>query len=946
MAHTVCTNPNILFNSTISSEKGSLKEKLLHLYLQQFSQQSQARACPNLLSKLVAREELNTLVIHLKSIDEGYSICLNLAGSGLVETSDVPYTDWELLKFIEQEELPHTLVDLFEHAQPDLFYDGCVVAEIRDSRRAVKGAYKTSYILLKPSQRSLLTDINSLTNDQFRWSQDDRLALESQLLLATSEPLCLTPTPAVTLVRNRLIFKKKVALTEEIRRAMRPYSTKAILRKKSLLSVSCHRYLPVLAFLEQRGEKSKYSHSRSPHIKPQVVDSWKRAPIELSPVFDTDVAVLAKACVSKAPSSDCTPIVVDEYAIETERPMGRLNRSHLVILKKPSDENFLGELRIDHIEGDTSRCSFELGTEPLKEKYIEQLIEIFSEEGRRQVKITRTQPGLQPTVIYTSGPSHQGSITPKSSSSQIRFSTSMPTSSQTSFRSSNDCQQANQISQDTQLTEPVSLITLEKQPTIKFSLTSQPGSYSLAKAEESMSSNQSGSASLLQMGRQGLKIPGGLLSSNQSSHSEPITNPNERSAIKEPSAVSAHFLKSPPVTSSAKQLADSFGKTTFIMSKGATGLPVGKSPVAGSIAQLTAKSATRSPVVQLSVGSQAAKHIGLSTSTNSGTPVSLQNITGLQTVHGLHNVQVSLTSLAQGGIAVPVTLLSSMSGSQPIFLPLNVMESSTNQQVLNRFSLLGQSSCSTGVRPIVITTQAGANQQIIGGHQGLITLPVGSSLAQQLLAVNKRPQAVNTQLPSQQASSQMLTNQQGTPQTSHIPSNQKQSSVQIGQLLGSQQMPIQIGHTPANQQSSSMHVPHQIITQNSGSLQMRPVPTTRSSSLQVFQQPTVVSAPQVNSSQISIVSTQTASSSTPQVLQIPQNLAFAQLGSQARLAAPGQARASSGQQQVHFTSPSQQARLPLSVQTRFSGSSQASQKVLFRQLGSPEEFQSPPPDAR
>ena len=59
----------------------------------------------------------------------------------------------DLLNFIELEEIPHNLVDLLEQSQPELFYDGCIIAEIRDGRRAVNGAYKTSYILLKPSHR-------------------------------------------------------------------------------------------------------------------------------------------------------------------------------------------------------------------------------------------------------------------------------------------------------------------------------------------------------------------------------------------------------------------------------------------------------------------------------------------------------------------------------------------------------------------------------------------------------------------------------------------------------------------------------------------------------------------------------------------------------------------------------------------------------------------------
>ena len=67
---------------------------------------------------------------------------------------------------------------------------------------------------------------------------------------------------------------------------------------------------------------------------------------------------------------------------------GKLHRSRLVILKKSSDDRFIGELHIDRSEGNSNKCTFELGTAPLKDKYISQFIEIFTEEGRRQVRLS------------------------------------------------------------------------------------------------------------------------------------------------------------------------------------------------------------------------------------------------------------------------------------------------------------------------------------------------------------------------------------------------------------------------------------------------------------------------------------------------------------------------------------------------------------------------------
>ena len=66
--------------------------------------------------------------------------------------------------------------------------------------------------------QSLLTDIYNLSSDGHRWTQDDLFTLESQLLLATEDPICLDPSPAVHLIANRLQYENKVLDTPMIKR--------------------------------------------------------------------------------------------------------------------------------------------------------------------------------------------------------------------------------------------------------------------------------------------------------------------------------------------------------------------------------------------------------------------------------------------------------------------------------------------------------------------------------------------------------------------------------------------------------------------------------------------------------------------------------------------------------------------------------------------------------
>ena len=67
-----------------------------------------------------------------------------------------------------------------------------------------------------------------------------------------------------------------------------------------------------------------------------------------------------------------------------------------------------------------SICRFPLGTRANVEKYIKQFTEIFTEEGRRSVKITHQVPGQKPTVTYThTAPSYTPATTTTTASSTL-----------------------------------------------------------------------------------------------------------------------------------------------------------------------------------------------------------------------------------------------------------------------------------------------------------------------------------------------------------------------------------------------------------------------------------------------------------------------------------------------------------------------------------------------
>ena len=63
-----------------------------------------------------------------------------------------------------------------------------------------------------------MNDLTTMTNDGNYWTEVDRQRLESELLLATSPPLCLDPSPAVFYTQLKQQQEKHAVNTPAINR--------------------------------------------------------------------------------------------------------------------------------------------------------------------------------------------------------------------------------------------------------------------------------------------------------------------------------------------------------------------------------------------------------------------------------------------------------------------------------------------------------------------------------------------------------------------------------------------------------------------------------------------------------------------------------------------------------------------------------------------------------
>ncbi|XP_042831136.1 transcription factor SPT20 homolog [Panthera tigris] len=284
-----------------ASGGASLDEKLYDLYVEECGKEPEAteelRSNVNLLEKLLRRESLRCLVVNLYPGKEGYSLMLEGENGSYSETIRLPYEEGELLEYLDAEQLPPALVDLLEKSQVNFFHSGCVIAQVRDYRQCSREppGYASRHVLLRPTMQTLACDVQSMTSDDQTWTQEDRLLLESQLILATAEPLCLDPSVSVACTANRLLYNKQKMNTGPMKRSFKRYSAPSLNRQQELSHRPPPPELRVWPSYKKSRESTTSENCDFVISKPRnYVDTWKQRPCDLAVPSEVDVQKYAK----------------------------------------------------------------------------------------------------------------------------------------------------------------------------------------------------------------------------------------------------------------------------------------------------------------------------------------------------------------------------------------------------------------------------------------------------------------------------------------------------------------------------------------------------------------------------------------------------------------------------------------------------------------------------
>ncbi|XP_023580700.1 transcription factor SPT20 homolog isoform X6 [Trichechus manatus latirostris] len=394
----------------------SVFQKLYDLYIEECEKEPEVkklRRNVNLLEKLVMQETLSCLVVNLYPGNEGYSLMLRGKNGSDSETIRLPYEEGELLEYLDAEELPPILVDLLEKAQVNIFHCGCVIAEIRDYRQSSNmksPGYQSRHILLRPTMQTLICDVHSITSDNHKWTQEDKLLLESQLILATAEPLCLDPSVAVACTVNRLLYNKQKMNTRPLKRCFKRYSRSSLNRQQDLSHCPPPPQLKLLDFLQKRKERKAGQHYDLKISKAgNCVDMWKQSPCNLAIPSEVDVEKYAK--VEKSIKSDDSQPTVwpahevkDDYVFECEAG-NQYQKTKLTIVQSLGDPLYYGKVQPckdedgggqaspSHFSADDHSNWFIIGSKTDAQRVVNQYQELVQNEAKCPVRMSHSSSG-------------------------------------------------------------------------------------------------------------------------------------------------------------------------------------------------------------------------------------------------------------------------------------------------------------------------------------------------------------------------------------------------------------------------------------------------------------------------------------------------------------------------------------------------------------------------
>ncbi|XP_044141393.1 transcription factor SPT20 homolog [Bufo gargarizans] len=235
-------------------------------------------------------------------------------------------------------------------------------------------------------------------------SQEDKLQLESQLILATAEPLCLDPSISVACTTNRLLYNKQKMNTGPMKRCLKRFSRPALNRQQELSNCPIPPQLSLLDYLHKRKERKASQPQFDLKISKtgNYVDLWKQNPCSLAVPSEVDVEKYAK--VEKSIKLDDSQPTVwpadeskEEYIFECENG-APFQKAKLTIFQNVGNPLYYGKMQSSTADEEDAfhspHSQFLIGAKTDIDRMVGQYQDLFKNESKGLVKMSYNAGGV------------------------------------------------------------------------------------------------------------------------------------------------------------------------------------------------------------------------------------------------------------------------------------------------------------------------------------------------------------------------------------------------------------------------------------------------------------------------------------------------------------------------------------------------------------------------
>ncbi|XP_062507135.1 transcription factor SPT20 homolog isoform X2 [Corticium candelabrum] len=383
---------------------GSLWDELYHVYWKKNAAvvdgSKRWKGNGNLVEPLVASGHFKvSFTINLLPDAEGYTITLAAKnGSGAASTS-IPYQDTELLEYLDSQQIPPMLLDILCDNDSCFLYCGCLIAEVRDYRcyHINMFAYNRHLVLLKPTNQTLAMAVDEMARES-NLSQEEKLSLESKLLLATERPLCLDPSPDVLAVTSHIYCEQDIYNSHVMRKAIKHQSPAAASRLAARRLEPVPPKFAVHDFILS-SQHQKINNPAALMLKSKhTTDMWKRRPLQLSTPSSRDVVQLAKSLELDGRENEFALELLQSIEIKLDTTSGREGPDccKLNVYRCPSDGEYsivvtYGQHGVYH---ETQSTRHQLGQRAEAQKYLNRFLDSYARTAPLKSVLNRVEGKL------------------------------------------------------------------------------------------------------------------------------------------------------------------------------------------------------------------------------------------------------------------------------------------------------------------------------------------------------------------------------------------------------------------------------------------------------------------------------------------------------------------------------------------------------------------------